>query len=153
MLKVRVWDIPTRFFQWGLVFCFVGLILMDPVGGAAKVCHSPISYSVVLLILFELACRLWGGHWARFSACVVGPLKFWRYVRGRTEWHAPAGHTPLYSESVVALLDFPLSQCVAGLFSGDELAASRTLPSIAYSRPLGCRAAQQSPPPKLANRS
>lgn len=137
MLKVRVWDLPTRLFHWSLVFCFFGLILTGQAGGAAMVWHFRLGYCVLTLLLFRLVWGFVGGHWSRFNAFVVGPSKIWRYLQGHAEQSASVGHNPLGSLSVMALLGFALLQIVAGLFSDDEIATSGPFSKLASSRIVG----------------
>ena len=137
MLKVRVWDLPTRLFHWSLVLCFVGLILTGQAGGAAMVWHFRLGYCVLTLLLFRLVWGFVGGHWSRFSAFVVGPTTIWRYLQGQAEPRRSVGHNPLGFLSVIALLGFALLQVAAGLFSDDEIATSGPLAKMASSRVVG----------------
>lgn len=63
--KVRVWDLPTRLFHWGLVVCVVGLVVTGEVGDSAMVWHFRLGYGVLSLLLFRLVWGFIGGHWSR----------------------------------------------------------------------------------------
>ena len=39
MLKVRIWDLPTRLFHWALALSVVGLVITGNVGGNAMAWH------------------------------------------------------------------------------------------------------------------
>ena len=114
MNKVRIWDLPTRVFHWGLVLCLVGLIGTGKIGGEAMVWHFRLGYTVLSLLLFRLVWGFMGGFWSRFHVFVVGPMAIWRYLQGRHS--SPAvGHNPLGALSVLAMLGFILIQVSTGL--------------------------------------
>ena len=134
MIRVRVWDLPTRVFHWSLVLCFLGLLVSGQVGGDAMEWHFAMGYSVLTLLLFRLVWGFVGGHWSRFAVFVVGPSAVWRYIRGETGSHRSVGHNPLGSLSVMALLGFALLQVATGLFSDDEIASSGPFAKLASSK-------------------
>ncbi len=125
--KVRVWDLPTRVFHWGLALCFVGLVITGQIGGAAMDWHFRLGYTVLSLLAFRVVWGLVGGRWSRFSAFVVGPTTILRYLQGRGTPRQSVGHNPLGSLSVLALLAFALLQVGTGLISDDEIATSGPL--------------------------
>lgn len=122
MVTVRIWDLPTRLFHWLLVLGFVGLVITGNVGGNAMVWHFRFGYGVFSLLLFRLVWGFLGGRWSRWSQLPLGLPSMQRYLRGQA--HAPlrAGHNPLGSWSVLALLFFLSLQVGTGLFSDDEIA-------------------------------
>jgi cytochrome b len=124
VIRVRVWDLPTRVFHWSLVLCFLGLLVSGQIGGDAMEWHFAMGYGVLTLLLFRLVWGFAGGHWSRFAVFVVGPSAVWRYIRGAAGSHGSVGHNPLGSLSVLALLGFALLQVATGLFSDDEIANS-----------------------------
>jgi cytochrome b len=71
--KVRVWDLPTRFFHWTLAAGVVALGISGTVGGNAMVWHFRLGYAVLALLLFRLVWGLVGGRWSRFGAFLFGP--------------------------------------------------------------------------------
>ncbi len=131
MNRVRVWDLPTRVFHWGLVLCFVGLVATGQYGGEAMVWHFRLGYAALSLLLFRLLWGFSGGIWSRFSTFVAGPASILRYVRGEGTARQSVGHNPLGALSVLALLAFALLQISAGLFSDDEIATSGPLAKMA----------------------
>jgi cytochrome b len=124
--KVRIWDLPTRVFHWGLVLCMVGLVVTGKTGGETMVWHFRLGYTVLTLMLFRLVWGFMGGHWSRFNVFIVGPTAIWRYLKGRNS-PPSAGHNPLGALSVLALLGFALLQVATGLISDDEIATSGPL--------------------------
>ncbi len=129
MKKVRIWDLPTRFFHWGLVLCFVGLVTTGQIGGEAMLWHFRLGYAGLSLLLFRLVWGFVGGHWSRFGVFVVGPKAVLRYLRG-TSMSPSVGHNPLGALSVLALLGFSLLQVATGLISDDEIATSGPLANM-----------------------
>jgi cytochrome b len=131
METVRIWDLPTRLFHWLLVLGFVGLIITGNVGGNAMVWHFWLGYAVFSLLLFRLAWGCVGGHWSRWSELPLGLSSLQRYLQGQAGASLRAGHNPLGSWSVLALLFFLGLQVATGLFSDDEIANMGPLASLA----------------------
>lgn len=126
MTTVRVWDLPTRVFHWGLVLCFAGLVTTGQMGGEAMVWHFRLGYTLLSLLLFRVVWGCVGGHWSRFGVFVVGLGGVLRYLLARRA--APSvGHSPLGALAVLALLLFPLLQIASGLVSDDEISTSGPL--------------------------
>jgi cytochrome b len=127
LYKVRVWDLPTRFFHWALVVCIVGLATTGTIGGSAMPWHFRFGYCVLALLLFRIIWGLVGGRWSRFSAFIYAPQSVINYLKGRGKPEHSVGHSPAGAASVFALLGFLVAQVSTGLMSDDE---------IAYSGPL-----------------
>lgn len=86
MVKVRVWDLPTRLFHWLLVAAVVGLVVTGNVGGNWINWHMRLGYLVFSLVLFRLVWGVLGGNgpgslrlcqarvacWPIFAARVAG---------------------------------------------------------------------------------
>jgi len=121
MFTVRIWDLPTRLFHWLLAACVIGLLITGNVGGNAMVWHFRFGYSVLTLLLFRMIWGFIGGHWSRWSQFPVSPSQVWSYLRGQGGPAHHAGHNPLGSWSVLALLFFLAFQVGTGLVSDDEI--------------------------------
>ena len=130
MHKVRVWDLPTRLFHWGLAACVVGLVITGNVGGNAMVWHGRLGYAVLTLLLFRMVWGLVGGHWSRFASFLYGPASVIAYLRGQGRPEHGVGHNPLGMFSVFALLLVLLAQVGSGLFADDEIAFSGPLAGL-----------------------
>jgi cytochrome b len=124
LIRVRVWDLPTRAFHWLLALTIVGSVSSAKIGGNAMVWHFRFGYVVLALLAFRLLWGLVGGRWSRFGSFVYAPGTVWRYVRGgsRADESHGVGHSPLGSLSVFALLGFLLLQVATGLVADDEIA-------------------------------
>jgi cytochrome b len=121
---VRVWDLPTRLFHWGLALTIVGSVLSAKIGGNAMVWHFRFGFVVFTLLTFRLLWGLVGGRWSRFASFIYAPATVLRYLRGQTRAgeHLEVGHNPLGSFSVFALLVLLSVQVGTGLVADDEIA-------------------------------
>ena len=122
--KVRVWDLPTRFFHWSLLVCVVALVTSAQFGGEAMVWHFRFGYAVLSLLLFRIIWGVVGGRWSRFASFLYSPASLLRYIQGHGQSSPSIGHNPLGALSVFALLGFLLLQVGSGLISDDEIAAT-----------------------------
>lgn len=120
--KVRVWDLPTRFFHWALVACVIGLAITGTVGGNAMVWHFRFGYTVLALLLFRILWGLVGGRWSRFGAFIYAPQSVINYLKGQGKPEHGVGHSPIGAGSVFAMLGFLVAQVGTGLLSDDEIA-------------------------------
>ena len=127
LIRVRVWDLPTRLFHWALPVCFAGLLITGSVGGAAMAFHFRFGYAMLALLLFRLVWGVLGGRWSRFSSFLFSPqttlafLKGQKNSKGQNLPAEPVGHSPLGALSVWALLAFLMVQVGTGLVSDDEI--------------------------------
>ena len=123
MVKVRVWDLPTRLFHWALALCVLGLVITGNVGGEAMVWHFRFGYTVLTLLIFRVLWGFTGGHWSRWASFHISPTAVWNYLRQSPGTLAP-GHSPLGALSALALLTMLLLQVATGLVSDDEIATA-----------------------------
>ena len=123
MVKVRIWDLPTRLFHWSLAACVVGLVVTGNLGGEAMVWHFRLGYTVWSLLIFRVLWGFVGGQWSRWSALRIRPAAVWAYVR-QSPAQAEPGHSPLGALSVLALLGMLFLQVTTGLISDDEIATA-----------------------------
>ncbi len=133
MFTVRIWDLPTRLFHWFLAACVIGLVITGNVGGDAMVWHFRFGYAVLTLWLFRLIWGFVGGHWSRWGQLPLHPTKVLAYLAGHADPAHRAGHNPMGSWSVLALLFFLGLQVSTGLFSDDEIANMGPLSSLVSS--------------------
>lgn len=124
LVRVRIWDLPTRLFHWLLALAVSGAVVSAKIGGNAMVWHSRLGLAVLALLAFRLVWGLVGGHWSRFVSFVHGPGALMRHLRGqpRPDEHLDAGHSPTGALSVLALLALVALQLGTGLISDDEIA-------------------------------
>jgi cytochrome b len=130
MFTVRIWDLPTRLFHWALASCVIGLVITGNVGGNAMVWHFRLGYAVLTLVLFRVAWGFLGGHWSRWSSLPLHPRHVLAYLQSQSTDRIQAGHNPLGSWSILAMLFFLLFQVSTGLISDDEIANAGPLTAL-----------------------
>ena len=130
MFTVRIWDLPTRLSHWALAACVIGLVITGNVGGNAMVWHFRLGYAVLTLLLFRLAWGFVGGHWSRWARLPLHPRHALAYLQTRSAERTEAGHNPLGSWSILAMLFFLLFQVSTGLISDDEIANAGPLTAL-----------------------
>ncbi|ODT35547.1 MAG: hypothetical protein ABS55_08655 [Lautropia sp. SCN 70-15] len=116
---VRVWDLPTRLFHWGLAACVIGSLVTINLGGNAVAWHFRFGYAILTLLIFRLAWGFVGPRYARFASFPPNPMAALRYLRGQER--SVAGHSPLGALSVYALLLSLAFQAGTGLFANDAI--------------------------------
>lgn len=119
VVRVRIWDLPTRVFHWSLVGSLAGLALTGYAGGAWIDWHARLGSLVLALLLFRLVWGVVGGRWSRFASFIPSPSKVLGYLRGKAGPEADAGHSPLGALSILAMLAVLLAQVGSGLVSDD----------------------------------
>lgn len=119
VVRVRVWDLPTRVFHWALVASLVGLAATGYAGGAWIDWHARLGSLVLALLLFRVVWGVVGGRWSRFRSFLPTPAKVMRYLRGEATPEQEAGHSPLGALSLLAMLLMLLAQVATGLVSDD----------------------------------
>ncbi len=133
MFTIRIWDLPTRLFHWSLAACVIGLVITGNVGGNAMVWHFRLGYAVLTLVLFRLIWGFAGGHWSRWSSFALHPRQALTYLRSPFDPQMHAGHNPLGSWAIIAMLFFLLLQVSTGLISDDEIANAGPLTALVSS--------------------
>ena len=127
LIRVRVWDLPTRVFHWATALCVVGLLVTGTVGGSAMMFHFRFGYALLSLLLFRIFWGVLGGHWSRFSSFIFGPRALLAYLRGQHPDSHSVGHSPLGALAVWAMLGVLMLQVGTGLVSDDEIATTGPL--------------------------
>jgi cytochrome b len=119
MLRVRVWDTPTRVVHWLMVILLGGSWWTAEKGLMDY--HRWCGYWLLGVLAFRLYWGFFGSFTARFVNFVRGPKAILQYVRGasaRSELATP-GHNPLGALSILALLALMSLQVGLGLFAVD----------------------------------
>ena len=137
LTRVRVWDLPTRLFHWGLAFGVTGLAISGIVGANAMVWHFRFGYAVLALLLFRIVWGLVGGRWSRFGAFIYAPRSLIDYLQGKGKPEHAVGHSPLGALSVFAMLGFLMLQVGSGLVSDDEIAFAGPLTAFVSNATVG----------------
>ena len=123
--KIRIWDLPTRLFHIAFALCVIGAIVTVKMGGLWMDWHVRLGIASLALLVFRLIWGLIGPRYVRFSQFVASPASALRYLRTMREatrpTHRYAGHNPLGSWAVIAMLLIIGFQAVTGLFANDDI--------------------------------
>lgn len=126
VVTVRVWDLPTRLFHWGLAFLVTANVVtgkFDSVLGPSTLeWHKRFGYAILGLLAFRLAWGFAGGTHARFASFLRGPRDVLAYARSLASRDHPVniGHNPMGGWSVVAMIAALGVQAATGLFLVQE---------------------------------
>ena len=118
--SLKIWDLPTRVFHWGLLLAVVGSAYSVWVT-QDMVWHARFGYAILALCLFRLVWGVVGGHWSRFASFAPSWRRTRDYLSSSEPLVAQPGHSPLGAWSVYALLLFLLLQVASGLGSDDDV--------------------------------
>ncbi len=119
MLKLRVWDFPTRLFHWLLALTVPAALATGLIGGDLMVWHGRLGLFILGLVTFRLLWGFIGATSARFASFVRGPRAIRAYLKG--EWRG-VGHNPLGAVAVITMLALIALQIGSGLFANDDIA-------------------------------
>ena len=127
--RIRVWDLPTRIFHWGLTALVIFSFTTGKIGGTWMDWHLKSGYAILALLVFRLAWGLFGSHTARFAHFIRGPRTALEYARATLGGRPPVtvGHNPMGGWMVVFMLAVLLVQATSGLFADDEIATQGPL--------------------------
>ena len=117
--REKIWDPVTRLWHWVLVLAvgtswsFGKFMSFDNV-----VWHFYLGYFILGLLVFRIIWGLMGPQAVRFSNLPVSPTALFGY--SKTLFHrtpsGSAGHNPLGSLWIIAILLFLIAQGITGLF-------------------------------------
>jgi cytochrome b len=116
--KIKVWDFPTRFFHWSMVFLLGGLWWTAEIGEMQW--HQICAYVLLTLIGFRLVWGLVGSETSQFKHFFVLPKQVIHYAFEQPKPNS-IGHNPLGGYMVILLLCLLVVQLVSGLFATDEI--------------------------------
>lgn len=124
LLRVRIWDLPTRLFHLALIVSVAGAWVCAQIGGNAMQWHFRFGYAVVVLLIFRIVWGVVGGRWSRFAHWIFAPTALVRYLRGQPKpgERFEVGHSPAGVLSVLTLLGLLVVQVGTGLFADDDIA-------------------------------
>lgn len=119
--EIDVWDVPTRFFHWGVALAVATSLISEELGNMDI--HVISGHVVLTLVMFRIMWGFVGGRHARFSDFIKGPGTVIDYARSMFDksHKTTVGHNPLGALSVIALLLVLLVQAGTGLFSNDDI--------------------------------
>lgn len=117
-----IWDLPLRLFHWSFAASIMLLWLTSELGTDYIDWHLKLGYFVLTLVSFRLVWGFVGPQHARFFSFFPTPRKVISYLKNKDQKYA--GHNPVGSLMVFAMLLLVLVQGVSGLFVDDEVFTS-----------------------------
>ncbi len=118
LIRIRLWDLPTRVFHWSLAVAVLTAFVTGQVGGSWMAVHEKSGIAIIGLVVFRLVWGVVGSTHARFLNFAPSPKRIKAYLKG--EWQG-VGHNPLGALSVFALLGLLAVQAGIGLFANDDI--------------------------------
>ncbi|MCC6470566.1 MAG: cytochrome b/b6 domain-containing protein [Alphaproteobacteria bacterium] len=120
-VAVRVWDLPTRLFHWGLVVLIVFSFVTGKMGRIEW--HMYSGKVILALVLFRVLWGFAGNEHARFAGFLRGPGETIGYalatVRGTAQRYL--GHNPMGGWSALAMVLLIGFQAISGMFATDDI--------------------------------
>jgi cytochrome b len=113
--RILVWDIPTRFFHWSLVLCFVVAYLTSE-SERWQLWHVTAGYLFGALLLFRMVWGLIGTRYARFGNFVRRPKAVRAYLAGLLTRHPEhyVGHNPAGGWAILGMLGLGMLTVLTG---------------------------------------
>lgn len=120
MAKKLIWDLPTRIFHWLLAILIGAAWYTVSISGDMDA-HMLIGQSILALLLFRIIWGFVGTRYAKFRNFVYRPSEILDYAKSffRSRGGEYAGHNPLGSLAVFAMLALVGVQVTTGLFATD----------------------------------
>lgn len=102
---------------------FAGSWITSELGTDYRELHMQFGYVLLGLLVFRLIWGLVGSEHARFTHFPLSPRAMAQQLRSLTKKNSPpaAGHTPLGSVMVLAMLALLLTQVITGLLTSDDI--------------------------------
>ena len=127
---VRVWDLPTRLFHWGVVALIVTAWVTQYENWMTL--HMLGGYTMLAALLFRLIWGMVGSDTARFRHFVRSPLAaliHLRNIRGQSA-DAEVGHNVAGGWMVLVMLLLLMVQVGSGLCANDEISVEGPLAHV-----------------------
>jgi len=115
---VRVWDLPTRMFHWGLLVLVAVVWISSEADGVLFNIHIITGIAILAMIFFRLLWGVFGSRHALFTDFVRGYAKVRAYGKNLLNFKAPyyVGHNPLGGWMILGLLLILAMSALSGLF-------------------------------------
>ena len=119
--KIKVWDIPTRIFHWGMIVLLISLWWTADAGEMDW--HQVLAYSLMIFIVFRLIWGIIGSDTSRFNHFIKHPKTVLNYMKQTKHKgvFSSVGHNPLGGYMVIFLIILVSAQLITGLFTTDEI--------------------------------
>jgi len=121
-VAIRIWDLPLRLFHVCFALSVIGAIAAVKLSDDMMDWHVRLGIISLALLVFRLIWGFVGSYYSRFSQFVNSPAATLRYLRStKPAKQKTAGHNPLGSWSVLAMLLIIGIQATTGLFTSDHI--------------------------------
>ena len=121
-----IWDLPVRLFHWCFALTMLGSWYTSGQEGEFLEYHMQLGYFALGLLSFRICWGFVGPKHARFSQFIPSPGKLLSHLKTIKQGNtAPsAGHNPLGSLMVLAMITLISLQAISGLFISDDVFTS-----------------------------
>jgi len=116
MKKSYIWSLPTRIFHWLLVFYILVLYISSEVEELLNL-HASFGYGVFILAIFRLFWGFFGPMYAKFSDFNFSLKKALNFGLNIFNHKSYAGHNPLASIVMFAIIIFLILTTVSGILT------------------------------------
>ena len=120
MKKVKVYDLPTRFFHWSFAGFFLSAFAIAKLADSESTIY-PFHMLIGLMLFSAVTMRiLWGilgSRYARFSSFALNPLALFRYFKEMFPVKPPKslGHNPASSWAALIMMILALGLAFTGV--------------------------------------
>lgn len=116
MIRLLVWDIPTRVFHWTLALCFTTAWVTAESDPWLHL-HIFAGYTTLGLVVWRVVWGLWGEHYALFASFPWSIRRALAYVRDLSQGHAArhVGHNPAGTLAIYIMLAALLALGLSGV--------------------------------------
>lgn len=121
-VKIKVWDLSTRLFHWGMISLLAALWWTAEEG--LMEWHQICAYTIASLLVFRFIWGFIGSDTSQFAHFIHRPKHVLFYVKKITKTKVENkhfGHNPLGGYMVLILLSLIAFQFITGLFSSDDI--------------------------------
>lgn len=120
--QVRVWDLPTRIFHWGMVILVAVAWISSEAEGSVLYIHIYSGTILLGFVVFRLIWGIIGSRHALFTDFVFSWSSVKDYSIRLLSFRPPysVGHNPLGGWMVVALLVFLLLSVLTGMMTSED---------------------------------
>jgi cytochrome b len=122
-MKIKVWDLPIRFFHWLLVLAYVGAFFTSESEWLLEY-HAVAGYIALWLIVFRVLWGFTGNRYARFSDFIRGWGEVKSYILMTIRLDIPRflGHNPAVGWVVIFMLLLTAAISLTGIvvYGGEE---------------------------------
>lgn len=136
MVRILIWDLPTRLFHWMLaigVLAAFGIAQFAGEDSPLFPYHSLVGVILGVIVLLRIAWGLAGTRYAKFCSFLFSPLSVIAYMKGVATGGGVRhlGHNPGSSYAIFLMLALVLLIATTGLLMGGGNEAFEDIHSIA----------------------